>query len=88
MKNTENAYFGHLDRVNEFLVKFIHIDPPGIIFQIFYWKNVLTTFPKFWPPKMRPFGIFSPKMTYFEQIDPINDTFGNIYGRKPDWNNL
>ena len=34
-ENTKkNAYFGHLDPVNEFLVKFIYIDPPGIIFQL------------------------------------------------------
>ena len=38
----------------------------------------------FLPPKMRPFGTFSPKMTYFDQIDPINDTFDQIYVHKPD----
>ena len=34
----------------------------------------------FWP--------FSPKMTYFDQIDTINDTFYQIYNHKPDWNNF
>ena len=27
-------------------------------------------------------------MTYFDQIDPINDTFDQIYVHKPDWNNF
>ena len=35
------------------------------------------------PPKMRPFGTFSPKMTYFDQIDPINDTFDPIPPSRP-----
>ena len=34
------------------------------------------------------FGPFSPKMTYFDQIAPINDTFDQIYVHKPDWNNF
>ena len=34
------------------------------------------------------FGPFSPKMTYFDQMDPINDTFDQIYVHKPDWNNF
>ena len=38
----------------------------------------------FWPPKLREFGAFSPKMTYFDQIDPINDIFDQIYVHKPD----
>ena len=27
-------------------------------------------------------------MTYFVQIDPINDTFDQIYVHKPEWNNF
>ena len=27
-------------------------------------------------------------MTYFDQIDPINDIFDQIYVHKPDWNNF
>ena len=27
-------------------------------------------------------------MTYFDQIDPIHDTFDQIYVHKPDWNNF
>ena len=30
----------------------------------------------------------SQQMTYFDQIDPINDTFDQIYVHKPDWNNF
>ena len=35
---------------------------------------------RFWP--------FSPKMTYFDQIEPINDIFYHIYVHKSDWNNF
>ena len=27
-------------------------------------------------------------MTYFDQINPINDTFDQSYVNKPDWNNF
>ena len=27
-------------------------------------------------------------MTYFDQIDPINDIFDKNYAHKPDWNNF
>ena len=37
---------------------------------------------------MSEFGTFSLKMTYFDQIDPINDYFDQIYVYKPDWNNF
>ena len=40
------------------------------------WKDARNG--HFWP--------FSPKMTYFDQIDTINDTFDQIYIHKPDWN--
>ena len=39
-------------------------------------------------PKMSQFGPFSPKMTYFAQIDPINDIFDQIYVHKTDRNNF
>ena len=35
---------------------------------------------------MRLFGTFSPKMTYFAQIDPINYYFDQIYVHKTEWN--
>ena len=41
----------------------------------------------FLPPKMSEFGTFSRKMTYFDQIDSINDYFDQIYVQKPEWNN-
>ena len=37
---------------------------------------------------MAHFEPFSPKMTYFDQIDPINDIFDQIFVHKPDWNNF
>ena len=36
---------------------------------------------------MNEFGIFLPKMTYLDQIDPNNDYFHQIYVNKPDRNN-
>ena len=39
-------------------------------------------------PKMSQFGPFPPKITYFDQIDPINDIFYQIYVHKPNWNNF
>ena len=66
-----------------FLVKFIQIDPSGIIFSIFFCEKFFEHFPTIltydviFTPKNE--GIwdmtFSPKMTYFDQIDPVNDTF-------------
>ena len=67
--------------------------PPWNNFLIFLVKKFFHHFPKILtydvilPPKMRPFGTFSPKMTYFVQIDPINDYFDQIYVHKPDRNN-
>ena len=72
-----------------FLVKFNHIDPPRIFFRIldenfFHQFPQILTYDVIFTPKMRPFGTFSPKMTYFDQIDPINDNFYQIYVHKPD----
>ena len=39
-------------------------------------------------PKFTKFWRFSPKMTYFDYIDPINDIFDRIYVYRPDWNNF
>ena len=39
-------------------------------------------------PKMTKFLPFSPKMTYFDQIDPINDMFEQRYINKPYFNNF
>ena len=75
------------------LTLFMSINLTEIIFKNFYRKNI-------WPlslnfglwrhfgPKWPNFGPFSPKMTYFDQIDPINDTFDPIYVHKSDWNNF
>ena len=42
------------------------------------WKDARNG--HFWP--------FAPKMTYFDQIDSINDTIDQIYVHKPDCNNF
>ena len=39
-------------------------------------------------PKNELFWPFSTKMTYFDQIDPINDIFDQSYVNKPDWHNV
>ena len=60
-----------------FLVKFIHIDPPGIIFQIYEWKKFWTTFPKFWhmtsflPPKWGNLGYFHLKWPILTKFTPL-----------------
>ena len=41
------TYLAKLTPLMTFLVKFIHGDPPGIIFPNFWRKMFLTTFPKF-----------------------------------------
>ena len=40
----------------------------------------------FLPSKLREFGTFKPEMTYFDQIDPINEIFDQISVHKPDSN--
>ena len=32
--------------------------------------------------------VFRQKMTYFDQIDPINDIFDQSYVNKPDWHKV
>ena len=72
------------------LTKFMSINLSGIIFIIFREK-IFDHFPKFltydviFPPKWPPFW---PKMSYFDQIDPINGIFDQTYVHKPDWNNF
>ena len=55
--------------------------PPWNNFSNFLAKKFFDQFSKIltydviFTQKMRPFGKFSPKMTYFDQIDTINDYF-------------
>ena len=56
--------------------KFVHHFPQFLTYDV-----ILT-------PKMTQFWPFSQKMTYFDQMDPINDIFDKIYVHKPDWNNF
>ncbi len=46
----------------------------------YFWNIFSQNLDHFWP--------FSPIMTYFDQIDPINDTFDQSYVNKPDWNHF
>ena len=75
-KTPKNAYFGHLDPFNEVFSQIHPYRPPWNNFSNFLVKNFFDHFPKIltydviFTPKMRPFGTFSPKMTYFDQIDP------------------
>ena len=41
----------------------------------------------FLPPKIEGILDIFTKMPYFDQIDPINDYFEQIYDHKPYWNN-
>ena len=60
-----------------FLVKFIHGDPPGIIFPNFWRKIFLTTFPKFWlmtsfwPQKWAIFTNFHQKWPILTKLTPL-----------------
>ena len=40
------------------------------------------------PPKMTQYWPFSQKITYFDQIYPINDIFDQSYVNKLDWHNV
>ena len=56
-------------------------------------KKIFDHFPKIltydviFTPKIEGIWDIFTKMTYFDQIDPINDYFYQIYDHKPDWNN-
>ena len=72
-----------------FLIKFISINLTEIILETFKDK-IFAQFPQILPydvilvPKSTQFGPFSPKMTYFDQIDPINAIYDQIYVHNPD----
>ena len=66
------------------LNNFMSINLTEIIFINFYWKifhHSLQIFTNgaILAPKMSQFWTFSPKITYFDQIDPINDIFNQIW---------
>ena len=68
--------------------------PPWKNFSKFLDKNFfdhfhqILTYDVILAPKINQFWPFSPKMTYFDQIDPINDILDQSYVNKPDWNNF
>ena len=59
-----------------------------------FWKKSFPLFHQIFDlwrhfgPKNELFWPFSTKMTYFDQIDPINDIFDQSYVNKPDWHNV
>ena len=55
--------------------------------KIFDHFSKILTYDVIFTPEMSEFGTFLPKMTYLDQIDPINDYFDQIYVHKPDRNN-
>ena len=69
------------------------LTPPRTFFQIFSVKIFahfpqILTYDAILTPKISLFWPFSPKITYFDQIDPINDIFDQSYVNKPDWHNV
>ena len=88
------TYFCHFDPFNDFLSQIFLCWPPLEIFSKFLVKIFFAHFPKILTydvmltPKMSLFWPFSPKMTYFDQIDSINDVFVQSYVNKPDWHNV
>ena len=48
----------------------------------------MLTYDIIFAPKMSQIGPFSPKIRYFDQIDPINNIFDQGYVIKPDRNNF
>ena len=67
--------------------------PPWNNFSNFWVKKFFDHFPKIltydviFTPKIEGIWDIFTKMTYFDQIDPINDYFDQIYVHKPDWYN-
>ena len=93
-KNTKKCIFWPFRPILLLFFSQIHpFTPPWNNFSNFLVKNCLNTFPKFWhmtsflPQKWLNLGHFHLKWPIFDQIDPINDYFDQIYVHKPDWNN-
>ena len=90
-KTSKIAFFRDLNPLNGVFGRILYPIPWGALLETFYAK-----FGKFSSSgrgdlKRRykwPFSPFSPKMTYFDQIDTINGTFDQIDDHKPDWNNF
>ena len=55
-----------------------------LVQELFHHFPQISTYDVILAPKMPQFLPFSPKMTYFDQIDPINDIFDQIYVHKPE----
>ena len=88
------TYFEKIDPINDIFDQ-IYVHKPD-------WNNFLDIFREnmvwilsqnfdIWGhfgPKNDPILPCSPKMTYFDQIDPINDIFDQVYIHKSDWTNF
>ena len=88
------TYFDQIDPINDiFDQNYVHKPDWNNFYKLLVKKlfdqfSKILTYGVILAPKISEFWIFSPKMTYFDQIDPINDIFDQIYVHKPDWNNF
>ena len=88
------TYFDKIDPIKDIFDKIYVHKPDWNNFSKLLVKKLFDHFPQILThgvilaPKMSEFWSFSPKMTYFDQIDPINVIFGKNYVHKPDWNNF
>ena len=88
------TYFDQIDPINDIFHQSYGNKPDWKIFSKFLVTNFFDHFPQILTrdvivtPKMSLFLPFSPKMTYFDQIDPSNDIFYQSYAIKPEWNNF
>ena len=88
------AYFDTIYAINDIFDQ-VYVHKP--VWNNFYKHleiNLADIFPKIstyaviFTPKIEGIWDIFRKMTYFDQIDPINDYFDQIYVHKPDWNNF
>ena len=95
------TYFDQIDLINEIFYQICVHKPNRNNFYKLLEKKLYHHFPKFLTydvilaqkigqndPILTQFWPFSPKMTYFDQIDPINEIFYPVVVHKPDWNNF
>ena len=88
------TYFDQIDPINDIFDQLYAHKPDWNNFSKFLEENFFGQFPKILTcdvilaPKMAQFWPFSPKISYFDQIDTIIEIFDHIYVHKPDWNNF
>ena len=92
-KTPKNAYFVAFHPPNDIFKQSRQLTPPlkfllRIFYYFFFIFHKMLTYDVILAPKMSQFWPFPPKMTYFDQIDPINVIFDQSYVNKPDWRNV